>query len=272
MNSEEILIKAFEELKHIPLSINGYTIELCNINNHNNHHKIYDLFNWIITLLGAKDSPYADGIFFIKVSFPGDYPKSAPRIYFLTPIYHMNVSSYDGRVSVNYIEQDWKETTSVRQILTKLYSIFYLFNPDSPFSLDQAHLYKSNPDLYYLRAEYFTHKYANIKSFEDFKPFNNPWDFSFPLKRKSIEINKNINNNEKIKLNFHINGDLKNFSIECNSNKILREIIYENHYENKIGYVNLLIYEGRKLDESRTIGENGLKNEGIVTIITDVHY
>ena len=93
-----------------------------------------------------------------------------------------------------------------------------------------------------------------------------------PLKRKSIEINKNINNNEKIKLNFHINGDLKNFSIECNSNKILREIIYENHYENKIGYVNLLIYEGRKLDESRTIGENGLKNEGIVTIITDVHY
>ena len=184
----------------------------------------------------------------------------------------MNVSSYDGRVSVNYIEQDWKETTSVRQILTKLYSIFYLFNPESPFSFDQAHLYVSNPDLYYLRAEYFTHKYANIKSFEDFKPFNKPWDFSFPLKRKSIEINKNINNNEKIKLNFHINGDIKNFSIECNSNKILRDLIYENHYENKIGNVKLLIYEGRKLDESRTIGENGLKNEGIVTIITDVHY
>ena len=155
MNSEEKLRKEYEDLKQNPLSINGYTIELFNQNN---------IYEWKITLLGAKDTPYADGIFFIKLEFSKDYPTEAPRILFLTPIYHMNVNPNDGFVCVNFITH-WKSTTSVREILTKLYSIFYLVNPHSPYSRDQADLYKSDRDLYYLRAEFFTHHYANIKSF-----------------------------------------------------------------------------------------------------------
>ena len=34
----------------------------------------------------------------------------------------------------------------------------------------------------------------------------------------------------------------------------------------------LLIYEGKKLDENLTLGKNGLKNDGLVTIIHGVHY
>ena len=93
-NSEAILRKEFEELKHIPLSINGYTIELFNQNN---------IYEWKITLLGAKDTPYANGIFFIKLQFPHDYPYRNPEIYFLTPIYHMNVLRSNGKVAVNFI-------------------------------------------------------------------------------------------------------------------------------------------------------------------------
>ena len=115
MNSERILIEEFDDLKHNPLSINGYTIELFNQN---------DIYEWKITLVGAKDTPYADGIFLIKLKFPKDYPKSRPEIFFLTHIYHMNVRK-DGFVGVNFI-YEWKEKTSVREILTKLYSIFYL--------------------------------------------------------------------------------------------------------------------------------------------------
>ena len=95
MNSEVVLMEEFEDLKHNPLSINGYTIELFNQNN---------IYEWKITLLGAKDTPYANGIFFIKLQFPHDYPHRRPEIYFLTPIYHMNVSRDKGRVSVNFIE------------------------------------------------------------------------------------------------------------------------------------------------------------------------
>ena len=34
----------------------------------------------------------------------------------------------------------------------------------------------------------------------------------------------------------------------------------------------IYIYEGRKLDETLTLGENGLKNESFITAISGVHY
>lgn len=263
MNSYEKLIEDFKELEYYPLSEFGYTIELFNQN----------FYEWKITLLGAKDTPYADGIFFIKLSFSYDYPNEAPRIKFLTPIYHINVYPSNGDVCVNFIKNDWKKTTSVREILTKLYSIFYLVNPESPCSSELAYEYKKDRDLYYCKVEFFTKKYANIKSFEDFKPYDK-WDFSFPPKPKSEE-KKYLYNNEKIKLSFEINGNLKKFCIDCDSNMRLDEL--EERIRSMLGikfhsWEKLFIYEGRKLNETLTLGENGLKNESLIIIIDGVHY
>ena len=231
MNPEEILKKEFYYLKHNPLSINGYTIELFNQ---------YNIYEWKITLVGAKDTPYADGIFLIKLKFPNDYPKSRPEIFFLTHIYHMNVRK-DGFVGVNFI-YEWKEKTSVREILTKLYSIFYLVNPHSPYDGDLARLYKLDKNLYELNAKKFTNQYAK-------------------------------NNNENIKINFIINGEGKMYCINCNTNKRVGELIEEIQRMIGIHLINpLLIYEGKRLDESLTLCENGLKNQSFITIIHEVHY
>ena len=240
MNSEEILRKEFEDLKHNPLSINGYTIELFN------QHNIYE---WKITLLGAKDTPYANGIFFIKLQFPHDYPHSRPEIYFLTPIYHMNVLRSNGRVSVNFIDR-WNEKTNVREILTKLYSIFYLVNPHSPYQREMADEYKKDKNLYEFNAKKYTDQYAKFKSFED-----------------------NKNNNENIRLNFIINGERNKYCIVCHSNMGIRELIdrIQGMINTKLNWP-LLIYEGKKLDENLTLSKNGLKNDSLVTIIHDVHY
>ena len=79
MNSREILlITQYKELKYNPLSDLGYDISNTDI------HK--DFNTWRISLLGAKDTSYADGIFLIKIKFPDDYPHSRPEIFFLTPI------------------------------------------------------------------------------------------------------------------------------------------------------------------------------------------
>lgn len=264
MNSQEILMKEFEDLKQNPLSLPGYTIELFNQNN---------IYEWKITLLGAKDTPYADGIFFIKLSFPQDYPDRAPRINFLTPIYHPNVNPSDGYVCVNFIRNDWKKTTSVREILTKLYSIFYLVNPESPFSYEQAYEYKEHRSEYYFKVQVFTKHYANIKLFKDFK--SEKWDFSIPPKQKYVEINKYLNNNEKIKLSFNINGGLKKYCIECNSDMIVYQLLgiirdIREFYKPLLSPI--FIYEGRKLYEHSTLRENGLKNDSHITIIEGVHY
>ena len=245
MNSEEILRKEFEDLKHNPLSINRYTIELFNQNN---------IYEWKITLFGAKDTPYADGIFFIKLQFHHDYPHRRPEIYFLTPIYHMNVLRSNGRVSVNFIDQ-WNEKTNVREILTKLYSIFYLVNPDSPYQIDLAHLYINYNDVYKCNVKKYVEQYAKFKSLEDFKSNNN---------------NKN---NENFRLYFIINGERNKYCIDCRSNMSIRELIYriQDMINTKLNWP-LLIYEGKKLDENLTLSKNGLKNDSLVTIIHDVHY
>ena len=59
MNSVELLMKEFDDLKHNPLSINGYTIELFNQNN---------IYEWKITLLGAKDTPLCKWNIFYKIT------------------------------------------------------------------------------------------------------------------------------------------------------------------------------------------------------------
>ena len=256
MNSLEILRREFEELKHNPMNEFGYRIELFDQN---------DFYKWKITSLGPKDTPYADGIFFIKVEFPKDYPHRAPRINFLTRFYHPNVHFVDGYVCVNFLNYDWNESTNVREILTKLYSIYYLLNPDNSYSEEPIYFYRKDRELYYLKVRFFTNKYAKIDSFEDFQSFYK-WKLSLPSSKKS--------EGENIKLLiFNINGKQK-CCVGCDSNMRIKELEYriENLIGRKSNQEPLFIYEGRKLDENLTLGENGLKNESYVTIISDVHY
>ena len=263
MNSLEILRREFEELKHNPMNEFGYRIELFDQN---------DFYKWKITSLGPKDTPYADGVFFIKVEFPKDYPHRAPRINFLTRFYHPNVHFVDGYVCVNFLNYDWNKSTNVREILTKLYSIYYLLNPDNPYSEEPIYFYRKDRELYYLKVRFFTNKYAKIDSFEDFQSFYK-WKLSLPSNKKSDENNNKILKNESIKLTFNINGEPNKFYYCCNPNMRIDELrkIISNMARRDLKW-EIYIYEGRKLDANLTLGENGLKNESYVTIISDVHY
>ena len=69
----------------------------------------------------------------MKIDFPENYPELAPKIYFLTPIYHPNVSPNSGYVSFS-VTNCWNYNTTVTEMITKLYCVFYLINPDGGFS------------------------------------------------------------------------------------------------------------------------------------------
>ena len=66
--------------------------------------------------LPAEDTPYVEGSFHVKLVLSQDFPNSPPRGFFLTKIYHPNVSS-TGDICVNTLKKDWTPTTTLVHVL-----------------------------------------------------------------------------------------------------------------------------------------------------------
>lgn len=55
-------------------------------------------FLWDVTLLGPPRTPYAGGVFNLRVTFPTGYPFKPFKLAFTTNIYHVNVNSSGVRL------------------------------------------------------------------------------------------------------------------------------------------------------------------------------
>ena len=140
-----------------------------------------NIFRWSASLLGPKDSSYKGGIFDLRVEFPDNYPESAPEIYFMTPIFHLNVNPYNnkdwgiklGHVSLTILD-NWKPEYKIREIFIYIFALLYNPNPNFAYGLERVNEFKFNRKLYEEKVKYYTKKYAN--------PFNflkkyDKWDF-----------------------------------------------------------------------------------------------
>lgn len=69
-----------------------------------------------ITLVYIDKTPYEDGYFKIKLVFDENFPDSPPKGYFMTKIFHPNVSD-KGEICVNTLKKDWKPELGIRHVL-----------------------------------------------------------------------------------------------------------------------------------------------------------
>ena len=233
---------------------------------------------WNFTLMGPKDSLYKGGMFFLEMIFPEDYPNKAPTIYFLTPIYHINVNPHTntntrvGEVNSNFFKNQ-NPSRKAKELLIKLYSIFYFPNPNFYYCRDVYNEFTNNKMLYETKAEYFTYKYSNkSKSKNNEEQFS--WDFSdnelIAFKRKKEIKEFNYNANEIISISFSILG-FEYISILCKLGELTSNVIKRftdkcalNISGNIICVLNL-----RKLNLDVPIGENELKDGSEITFIYD---
>ncbi|GBF89892.1 ubiquitin-conjugating enzyme E2 [Raphidocelis subcapitata] len=65
---------------------------------------------------GPAGTPYAGGVFRMRLALPADFPASPPKGYFTTKIWHPNVSK-SGEICVNVLKKDWKPDLGLRHVL-----------------------------------------------------------------------------------------------------------------------------------------------------------
>ena len=136
---------------------------------------------WRCTMIGPSDSSFAGGLFYLKIQFPKNYPQSAPEVLFVTPIYHINVNHIAqqgcplGHICLSTLNY-WNPEYRMREVLTNIFALFYLGNPESPFGIDRQTEMQKTPDLFEEKVKYFTQKYASPQL--GYKEYDH-WDFTY---------------------------------------------------------------------------------------------
>merc|ERR1712110_34062 len=78
-----------------------------------------DMMEWKSVLTGPAGSPYAGGNFVISISFPPNYPFKPPKIRFLTPIYHCNISG-DGALCLDVLKDGWSPALNIGKVMSMI--------------------------------------------------------------------------------------------------------------------------------------------------------
>ena len=68
-------------------------------------------------ITGPEGTPYEGGTFRLKLVLGGDFPSAPPRGFFLTKIFHPNVSA-NGDICVNTLKKDWSPDLKLAHVLS----------------------------------------------------------------------------------------------------------------------------------------------------------
>ena len=108
-----------------------------------------------------------------------------PVVYFLTPIYHLNINpkaprSGDeplGYVNISTLNY-WNPETRIRQVLVNIFALLYKPNPFPCYGIDRAEEFLNNFLIYDEKVKYFTRKYANPINSKKIYSRTEDWDFN----------------------------------------------------------------------------------------------
>ncbi len=108
---------------------------------------------------GPADTPYAGGFFKVKLTIGKDFPSSPPKGFFLTKIFHPNVSA-KGEICVNTLKRDWKSDLGIKHILLTVKCLLIVPNPESALNEEAGKLLLERYDDYCARARLYTEIHA----------------------------------------------------------------------------------------------------------------
>merc|ERR1711964_638269 len=105
------------------------------------------------------DSPYQNGVFFLEIQFPQDYPFKPPKIRFQTKAYHCNINEKGG-VCLDILKDNWSPALTISKVLLSISSLLTEPNPRDPLMPQIAKEFTSNRAKHDRTAREWTMKFA----------------------------------------------------------------------------------------------------------------
>ena len=136
-----------------------------------------DYYKWQVLIQGTEKTWYEGGFFKAILTFPEDFPQSPPEMKFISEMFHPNIYK-DGRVCISIlhnpgfdqfneqekVEEKWRPSLGVEQIVVSVISMLSDPNCDSPANIDASVMLKNNKAEYEKKVRQLT-----LKTIEDFE-------------------------------------------------------------------------------------------------------
>ena len=119
-----------------------------------------DMMHWQATIFGPENTPYSGGVFKLDIKFMPQHPFKPPSIYFLTPIYHCNISKR-GAICLDILKDQWSPALTISKVLLSICSLLSEPNPNDPLEPDIAKLLVESKEKHDGEAREYTLQYAN---------------------------------------------------------------------------------------------------------------
>ncbi|XP_055338343.1 ubiquitin-conjugating enzyme E2 N-like [Paramacrobiotus metropolitanus] len=112
-----------------------------------------------VVVAGPEGSPFEGGVFKLELFLPEEYPMSAPKVRFMTKIYHPNIDRL-GRICLDILKDKWSPALQIRTVLLSIQALLSAPNPDDPLDNQVAEQWKVNEPLAIATAREWTKTYA----------------------------------------------------------------------------------------------------------------
>jgi len=91
------------------------------------------------------------------------YPFTPPKVRFLTPIWHPNIS-VDGKVCISILGEDWTPALDLVGVIESIRNLLNFPNPNSPLNVAAAKQMKSDPKKFLAKVKEYIRKYCKWKT------------------------------------------------------------------------------------------------------------
>ncbi|KAI7693193.1 Ubiquitin-conjugating enzyme E2 N [Sarcoptes scabiei] len=113
-----------------------------------------------VVVAGPEGSPFEGGVFKLELFLPEEYPMSAPKVRFMTKIFHPNIDKL-GRICLDILKDKWSPALQIRTVLLSIQALLSAPNPDDPLDNDVAEQWKVNEAQAMRTAREWTQLHAN---------------------------------------------------------------------------------------------------------------